>query len=92
MECNLGMEFITHNNVLIKRHNRLVRIPSKNGIVRVKAHEMPNVGGLTIQSMLEKTLEKECMGGYGMLCVMRVLDKFEPKEVTNLVNLPKGVK
>jgi len=86
------MEFITHNNVLIKRHNRLVRIPSKNGIVRVKAHEMPNVGGLTIQSMLEKTLEKECMGGYGMLCVMRVLDKFEPKEVTNLVNLPKGVK
>ncbi len=92
MECNLGMEFITHNNVLIKRHNRLVRIPSKNGIVRVKAHEMPNVGGSTIHLMLEKTLEKECMGGYGMLCVMRVLDKFEPKEVTNLVNLPKGVK
>jgi len=86
------MEFITHNNVLIKRHNRLVRIPSKNGIVRVKAHEMPNVGGSTIHLMLEKTLEKECMGGYGMLCVMRVLDKFEPKEVTNLVNLPKGVK
>jgi hypothetical protein len=32
MECILGMEFITHNNVLIKGHNRLVRIPSKNGI------------------------------------------------------------
>jgi hypothetical protein len=44
MECILGMEFITHNNVLIERHNRLVRIPSKNGIVRVKAHEVPNVG------------------------------------------------
>jgi hypothetical protein len=39
MDCILGMEFLTHNNVLIERHNRLVRIPSKNGIVRVKAHE-----------------------------------------------------
>jgi hypothetical protein len=42
--------------------------------------------------MLRKTLEKECMGGYGMLCVMRVLDKFEPKEATNLVSFPKCVK
>jgi hypothetical protein len=42
MECILRMEFITHNNVFIKGHNRLVKIPSKNGIVRVKAHEMPN--------------------------------------------------
>jgi hypothetical protein len=30
MDCILGMEFITRNNVFIKRHNRLVRIPSKN--------------------------------------------------------------
>jgi hypothetical protein len=47
MECILGMEFITHNNVLIERHNKLVRIPSKNGIIRVKAHEMPSVDGTT---------------------------------------------
>jgi hypothetical protein len=33
MDCILGMEFVTQNNVLIERHNRLVRIPSKSGIV-----------------------------------------------------------
>ncbi len=33
MECILGMKFITHNNVLIEGHNRLIRISSKNGIV-----------------------------------------------------------
>jgi len=55
----------------------------------VKAHEVPIVGGSTIHLMLGKTLEKECMGGYGMLCVMRVLDEFEPKEATNLVSFPK---
>jgi hypothetical protein len=92
MDCILGMEFITHNNVLIEAHNRLVRIPSKNGVVRVKAHEMPSVGGLTIHLMLGKKLEKECMGGYGMLCVMRVLDEFEPREATDLVSSPKCVK
>jgi hypothetical protein len=86
------MEFITHNNVLIKGHNRLVRIPSKNGVVLVKAYEAPSVGGSTIHLMLGKTMEKECMGGYGMLCVMCVLDEFEPKEVTNLVNSPKCLK
>jgi hypothetical protein len=32
------------------------------------------------------------MGGYGMLCVMRVLEEFEPKEATNLVSFPKCVK
>jgi len=31
MDCVLGMEFITQNNVLIEGHNRLVRIPSKRG-------------------------------------------------------------
>ncbi len=93
MECISKMKFTTHNNVLIDRHNRLVRIPSKNGIIQVKAHEVPNVGGLTIHLMLGKPLEKECMqGGYGMLCVMRVLDEFEPKETINLVSLPKCVK
>ncbi len=79
MDCILGMEFITHNNVLIERHNRLVRIPSKNGIIRMKAHEMSSVGGSTIHLMLGIFLEKECMGGCGMLCVMCVLDEFEPK-------------
>ncbi len=27
-----------------------------------------------------------------MMCVMRVLDKFEPKEATNLVTFPKCIK
>jgi hypothetical protein len=31
------------------------------------------------------------MVGYGMLCVTCVLDKFDPKEVTNLVSPPKCV-
>jgi hypothetical protein len=69
MDCVLGMEFITQNNVFIKGHNRLVRIPSKSGIVKVKVHEMPCVGGPTIHFMLGKTWERECVGGYGMLCV-----------------------
>jgi hypothetical protein len=86
------MEFITQNNVLIEGHNRLVRIPSKNGIVRVKAHEMPSVGGTTIHLMLAKNLEKECIGGYGMLCVMRVLNEFEPREATKVVSLHKCIK
>ncbi len=91
MDCILGMKFITHNNVLIEGHNRLIRIPSKNEVVRVKAHEVLSVGGLTIHLMLGKTLEKECMGGYGMLCAMRVLDEFEAKEATNLVSFPKCI-
>ncbi len=58
----------------------------------MKAHEVPNVGGSTIHLMLGKTLKKECIGGYGMLCVMRLLDEFEQKEITNLVSLPKCIK
>jgi hypothetical protein len=92
IDCILGMEFITHNNVLIEGHNRLVKIPPKNGIVQVKAHEVPSVGGSSIHLMLGKFLEKECLGGYGMLCVMRVLDEFEPKETTNLVIFPECIK
>jgi hypothetical protein len=92
MDCILGMKFITCNNVLIQRHNRLVRIPSKNGVVWVKAHEVLSVGGSTIHLMLGKTLEKECMVSYGMLCVMHVLDEVELKEATNLVSSPKCIK
>jgi len=58
----------------------------------MKAHEVPSVNGSTIHLMLGKTFEKECMGGCGMLCVMCVLDEFEPKEATNLVSLSKCVK
>jgi hypothetical protein len=61
MDCILGMEFITQNNVLIEGHNRLVRIPSKSGIVRVKVHELPCLGGSTIHFMLGKTWERECV-------------------------------
>jgi hypothetical protein len=86
------MEFITQKNVLIEGHNRLVRIPSKNGIVKVKAHEMPCVGGPTIHFMLGKTWEREFVGGYGMLFVMRVLDEYEPKEATKLVTSAKCIK
>ncbi len=71
--------------MLIEGHNRLVKIPSKSGIVRVKAHKLPCVGGPTIHFMFKKIWEKECVGGYGMMCVMRVLDEFEPKEATKLV-------
>jgi len=42
--------------------------------------------------MLGKAWEKECVGGYGMMCVMRVLDEFEPKEVTKLVTPSKCIK
>jgi hypothetical protein len=92
MDCILGMEFITQNNVLIEGHNRLVRISSKNGIVRVKAHELLCVGGPTVHFMLGKTCKNECVGGYGMMCVMRVLNEFEPKEATKLVTCPKCIK
>ncbi len=92
MDYFLGMEFITQNNVLIERHNILVMIPSKSGIMKVKAHEMPCVGGPTIHFMLGKTWERKCVGGYGMLCVMRVLDEYEPKEAANLVTSPKCIK
>jgi hypothetical protein len=66
MESILRMEFITNNNVLIEGHNRLVRIPSKNGIIWVKAHEMSSVGGLTTHLMLGKTWKYIYMGGCGM--------------------------
>jgi hypothetical protein len=92
MDCILGMEFISQNNVLIEGHNRLVRIPSKSGIVRVKAHKLPCVEGSTIHFMLGKTWERECVGSYGMMCVMRVLDEFKLMEATNLVTFPKCIK
>jgi len=92
VDCILGMEFITQNNVFIEGHNRLVRIPSKSGIVQVKAHELPCVGGSTIHFMLGKTWEKECVGGYGIMCVMWVLDECEPKEATKLVISAKCIK
>jgi hypothetical protein len=58
MDCSLGMEFITQNNVLIEGHNRLVRISSKSRIVWVKAHELLCVSGSTIHFMLGKTWER----------------------------------
>jgi hypothetical protein len=42
--------------------------------------------------MLEKTWKKECVGGYGILCVMQVLDECEPKEATKLVTSGKCIK
>ncbi len=42
--------------------------------------------------MLGKTWERECVGGFGMMCVMRVLDEYEPKEATKLVTSAKCIK
>jgi hypothetical protein len=42
--------------------------------------------------MLGKTWERECVRGSGMMCVMRVLNEFEPKEATNLVIFSKCIK
>jgi len=42
--------------------------------------------------MLGKAWKKECVGGHGMMCVMRVLDEFELEEVTKLVTFPKCIK
>jgi hypothetical protein len=42
--------------------------------------------------MLGKAWEKECVGRYGMMCVMRVLDEFELKEATKLVTSSKCIK
>jgi hypothetical protein len=92
IECILGMEFITQNNVLIEGHDKIVRIPSKSGIVRVKAHELACVGDPTICFMVGKAFKKECVGSFGMMCVMRVLDEYEPKEVTKLVAFAKCVR
>ncbi len=92
MDYILGMEFITQNNVLIEGHNRFFRISSKSGIVRVKAHELPCVGGPTIHFMLGKTWERECVGGFGMMFVMWVLNEYEHKEVTKLVTSAKCIK
>ncbi len=92
MDCILGMEFITQNNVLIEGHNRLIKILSKSEIMRVKAHELLCASGSTIHFMLGKTWERECMGGYGMMCVMWVSNEFKPKETTNLVTFPKCIK
>jgi hypothetical protein len=58
----------------------------------VKAHKLPCVGGPTIHFMLGKAWERECVGGYGMMCVMWMLDKFESKEATKLVTSSKCIK
>jgi hypothetical protein len=42
--------------------------------------------------MLNKTGEEECMGSCGMLCIMRMVNEFEPNEVSNLVSFPKCAK
>jgi hypothetical protein len=41
--------------------------------------------------MLGKTWERECIEGYGMMCVM-LLDEIEPKEATKLVTSAKCIK
>jgi hypothetical protein len=42
--------------------------------------------------MVGKAWEKECVGGFGMMCVMRVLDEYEPKEATKLVTSAKCIR
>ncbi len=42
--------------------------------------------------MVGKAFKEEYVGGFGMMCVMRVLDEYEPKEVTNLVTSAKCIR
>jgi hypothetical protein len=42
--------------------------------------------------MVGKAWEKECVGGFGMMCVMRVLDEYEPKESAKLVTSAKCIR
>jgi hypothetical protein len=42
--------------------------------------------------MLGKAWKKECVGGQGMMCVMRVLDEFELEEATKLVTSPECIR
>jgi len=42
--------------------------------------------------MVGKAFKRECVGGFGMMCVMRVLDEYEPKEVTKLVTSAKCIR
>jgi hypothetical protein len=42
--------------------------------------------------MLGKTWGRECVGGNDMMCVMHVLDEYEPKEAAKLVTSPKCIR
>jgi hypothetical protein len=42
--------------------------------------------------MVGKAWERECVGGFGMMCVMQVLDEYEHKEATKLVTSAKCIK
>jgi hypothetical protein len=56
VECILGMDFKTNNNMFIKRHNRIVRIPFKHGLVCVKAYvKVHSVTEVVIHLMLGQT-------------------------------------
>jgi len=75
MECILGMEFITYQNVLIEGHNGLIKIPSKNGIVQVKTHEMPNGWAdypLNVRQKLGKKMHGRLWHVVHDVCVGRV--------------------
>jgi len=83
MDCILGMEFITQNNVFIEGHNRLVRISSKSRIVQMKAHKLPCMGGSTIHFMLGKTWERErvCRNpSFGFVTKAKGLQGCRPRE------------
>jgi hypothetical protein len=58
----------------------------------LKAHELPCGSGPTIHFMFGKAWKKKCVGGQGMMCVMRVLDEFEPEEATKLVISPECIR
>jgi hypothetical protein len=71
VECILGVDFKTKNNMFIKKHNRLIRIPFKHGFVCLKACvKVLSVGEVVIRLMLGQTWKKIYIEGCGMLCVM----------------------
>jgi hypothetical protein len=87
VECILGVDFKMKNNMFIKRHNKLVRIPFKHGLVCVKAYvNVLSEGEVVIYLMLGQTWKKEYMQRYGMLCVMQVVVGAKPQKDPNFAN------
>jgi len=71
VECILGVDFKTKNNMFIKKHDRLIRIPFKHGLICVKAYvKVLSVGEVVIHLMLGQTWKKKYIERCGMFYVM----------------------
>jgi hypothetical protein len=62
----LGVDFKTKNKMFITRHNRLVRVPCKHGLVCMKAYvKVFSVGKVVIHLMSGQTWKKQIHGRVG---------------------------